>query len=78
MTDTACTPSIPPTVRTVVYFVGLAVGFFGLLATGITAAVWPDYAGMVATVVAAVTGACGWLSSALGVAFRPTVSPPQV
>lgn len=66
------TPAIPPRVRTVAYFVGLAVGGLTILATGVTAAVAPDAAVTVLAVCGAFSGAASFILGGLGVAFRPT------
>lgn len=66
------TPAIPAKVRTVAYFVGLAVGGLTILATGVTAAVQPDAAVTVLAVCGAFSGAASFILGGLGVAFRPT------
>lgn len=75
MSDSASTefkPTIPNMVRTVVYATGLVVGFVTILATGLSAVWWPDLAVPIAQTGTVCTAAFGWLSSALGVAYRPT------
>lgn len=78
-TDTTATdgaPAIPPKVRTVAYFTGLAVGAVTILATGVTAAVAPHAAVTVLAVCGAATGAASFVLGSLGVAFRPTAGQP--
>jgi hypothetical protein len=70
-------PAIPPRVRTVAYFAGLAVGAATILATGVTAAVAPNAAGTVLAVCGALSGATTFILGALGVAFRPTAGMPS-
>lgn len=70
-------PAIPPRVRTVAYFTGLAVGAATILATGITAAVAPAAVGTVLALCGAVNGATTLILGGLGVAFRPTASWPR-
>lgn len=65
-------PAIPPKVRTVAYFAGLAVGGVMILATGVTAAVAPNAVGTVLAVCGALSGAATFVLGGLGVAFRPT------
>lgn len=65
-------PSIPARVRTVAYFVGLAIGGGTILATGVTAAVQPSAAVTVLAVCGAFSGAASFVLGGLGVAFRPT------
>jgi hypothetical protein len=69
-------PAIPPRVRTVAYFAGLAVGAVTILATGVTAAVAPNAAGTVLAVCGALSGAASFVLGGLGVAFRPTAGMP--
>ena len=71
-------PSIPPKVRTIIYFVGLAVGGLTTLAIGVTVAVAPDAAGTVLAICGSVTGAVSFVVGGLGVAFRPTATPPPL
>lgn len=66
-------PAIPARVRTVAYFVGLAVGGLTVLAGGVTAAVAPDEVRTVLAVCGALNGAVTLVLGGLGVAFRPTV-----
>lgn len=70
-------PAIPARVRTVAYFIGLAIGALTILATGVTAAVAPSHIGTVVSVSGAVTGAATFVLGALGVAFRPTAGGPS-
>jgi hypothetical protein len=65
-------PAVPPRIRTIAYFVGLAVGGLTILATGITAAVAPQAVGTVLAITGAVTGATTFILGGLGAAFRPT------
>ena len=65
-------PTIPPSVRTAVYVVGLVVGFLSILAIGLGAILWPDHAASIAAAAGVVGTAVGWLASALGVVYRPT------
>ena len=65
-------PTIPPSVRTVVYVVGLTVGFLSILAIGLGAILWPDHAAAITAAAGVVGTAVGWLASALGVVYRPT------
>lgn len=65
-------PAIPPIVRTVVYAVGLVVGFLAVLITGVAAVWWPDYTVQVIATAGAVTAATSFLAGSLGVAYRPT------
>lgn len=68
-------PAIPPRVRTVAYFAGLALGAVTILVTGITAAVAPHVAVTVLAVCGALSGAASFVLGGLGVAFRPTAGP---
>lgn len=70
-------PAIPPRVRSIAYFAGLAVGAVTILATGITAAVAPSAVGTVLAVCGAVTSAATLVLGGLGVAFRPTAGMPR-
>lgn len=63
---------IPPRVRTAVYVAGLVVGALATAATGITAAIDPESAVIVAAIAGAVTGVVSTIASGLGVAYRPT------
>ena len=65
-------PTIPATVRTVVYVVGLIVGFCSILAIGLGAILWPDQSTQITAAAGVVGTAVGWLASALGVVYRPT------
>ena len=65
-------PTIPATVRTVVYIVGLVVGFVSILAIGLGAILWPDQSTQITAAAGVVGTAVGWLASALGVVYRPT------
>jgi hypothetical protein len=76
-TPPAGAPAIPPRVRTVAYFAGLAVGGLTTLVTGVTAAVAPDVVGTVLAVCGAVNGAVLTVCGGLGVAFRPTAGLPR-
>ena len=69
-------PAIPNIVRTGVYVLGVATGFASIIIIGIAAIVWPDNAQDVVAVVGVVGTAVGWLSSALGTAYRPTAVLP--
>ena len=74
-------PAVPPRVRTVAYFAGLAVGAVTILAIGVTAAVAPGAVGTVLAITGAVTGATTFILGGLGVAFRPTAglsSPTRI
>lgn len=64
--------AISPRVRTAVYLTGLVVGALATAATGITAAVDPDAAVVVAAIAGAVTGVVSTIAGGLGVAYRPT------
>ena len=65
-------PTIPATVRTVVYIVGLIVGFCSILAIGLGAILWPEQSTQITAAAGVVGTAVGWLASALGVVYRPT------
>ena len=65
-------PTIPASVRTAVYVVGLVVGFLSILAIGLGAILWPDHAASITAAAGVVGTAVGWLASALGVVYRPT------
>ena len=65
-------PTIPASVRTAVYVVGLVVGFLSILAIGLGAILWPDHAASITAAAGVVGTAAGWLASALGVVYRPT------
>ena len=65
-------PAIPAGVRTVVYVVGLVVGFCSILAIGLGAIAWPDQSTQITAAAGVVGTAVGWLASALGVVYRPT------
>ena len=69
-------PSIPNVVRTGVYVLGVVTGFCVVLINGITAFVWPNYTIEVFGISGAIGTAVGWLSSSLGVAYRPTAQVP--
>lgn len=70
-------PAIPPKVRTVAYFAGLAIGAVTILATGVTVAVAPNAAATVLAVCGALSGAASFVLGGLGVAFRPTAGAPR-
>lgn len=65
-------PAVPAPVRTVVYVVGLIIGFASILAIGLGAILWPEQAATIAASAGVVGTAVGWLASALGVVYRPT------
>ena len=65
-------PTIPASVRTAVYVVGLTVGFVSILAIGLGAILWPVHADSITAAAGVVGTAVGWLASALGVVYRPT------
>lgn len=65
-------PSVPPAVRSGVYFAALIVGALATGAIGVTAALNPDSADIVAAVVGAVNGVILTIAGGLGVAYRPT------
>lgn len=69
-------PSIPNVVRTGVYVIGLVTGFCIIIITGVAAILVPNHADDVVAVAGVVGTAVGWLSSALGVAYRPTAPVP--
>lgn len=64
--------AISPRIRTAVYLVGLIVGALATAATGITAALDPNSAVVVAAIAGAVTGVVSTIAGGLGVAYRPT------
>lgn len=65
-------PEVPAWLRTGVYFTGLIVGFVVMLIVPV-AGIWaPAYAVEIVATATAVSAAFGWLSSALGVIYRPT------
>lgn len=64
--------AISPRIRTAVYLIGLVVGALATAATGITAALDPDSAVVVAAIAGAVTGVVSTIAGGLGVAYRPT------
>jgi hypothetical protein len=70
-------PAIPPRVRTVAYFIGLAVGAGAILAGGIAAAVSPGSAVNVLAICGTFTAATSFVLGSLGVAFRPTAGLPN-
>lgn len=65
-------PAIPNVVRTVVYVVGLAVGFLSILTIGLGVILWPGQAQAITAAAGVVGTAVGWLASALGTAYHPT------
>lgn len=69
-------PTVPAGVRSAVYFVGLATGFLSILVIGLGAILVPDHATEITAATGVVGTAVGWLSSALGVAYRPTGIDP--
>lgn len=69
-------PAIPAIVRTIVYIVGLVVGFLSILAIGLGTIVWPEQSQAITAGVGVVGTAVGWLSSALGTAYHPTAPLP--
>ena len=69
-------PSIPNAVRTGVYVLGLVTGFCIIIVNGAAPILWPNYALETVAVSGVVGTAVGWLSSALGVAYRPTAQVP--
>ncbi len=78
MTTTDSTPepdtdAVPPIVRTVAYFVLLALGAVVLLATGL-ATIWLDgeVAGRVVASGGVVSSVFAVIGGGLGVAYRPT------
>ena len=71
-------PTIPAIVRTVVYVVGLVTGFASILVIGLGAIFYPDISTQITAAAGVVGTAMGWLSSALGVAYRPTAGHGQV
>ncbi len=69
-TDTT-SPSVPPRVRTAVYFLALAVSAAVLLVTGM-AAIWtPEHAERIAASGGVITGVVAFVTAGLGVAYRP-------
>lgn len=71
-------PAIPAAVRTVVYVVGLVVGFLSILATGLGAIFFVEYATQITAAAGVVGTATGFIASALGVVYRPTATTPTV
>lgn len=65
-------PAIPPGVRSVIYFIALAVGALATAAIGLTAALDPDSVDIVAAVAGSVNGVILTIAGGLGVAYRPT------
>jgi hypothetical protein len=71
-TPTPETPVVPPRVRTIVYFVGLAFVFVGILATEISDDLFPAAQAQVEGIVSGIDKALLFLAGTLGVAYRPT------
>ena len=71
------TPAVPPIVRTVAYFVLLAISAAVLIVTGL-ATIWlaPDMATKIVASGGVITSALGVIAGGLGVAYRPTVATP--
>jgi len=69
------TPAVPPIVRTVAYFVLLAISAAVLIVTGL-ATIWlaPDMATKIVASGGVVTSALGVIAGGLGVAYRPTAA----
>jgi uncharacterized membrane protein HdeD (DUF308 family) len=67
------TPAIPARVRTIAYFVLLALSAVVLCAQGL-APIWldPDTADQVVRTAGVVTGVAGLIAGGLGVTYRPT------
>lgn len=65
-------PAVPPSVRSAIYFAALIVGALATGAIGLTAALDPDSAEIVAAVAGAVNGVILTIAGGLGVAYRPT------
>ena len=66
-------PTVPPIIRTIVYSLGLIVGFATLLVVGLTAIYLdPADSAKIAAAAGVIGTAVGWLASALGVMYRPT------
>ena len=73
---TPSTPTVPPHVRSVVYYIGLAIGALTLAATGL-APIWlsPDLADQVASSAGVISGVGAFIAGGLGVIYRPTTNP---
>lgn len=69
-------PAVPAKVRDIAYWIGFAVGGLGLLTTGLVAIWAPDAAQQITATVLVIGGAASWVSSGLGVVYRPGAQPP--
>ena len=70
------TPAVPARVRTVTYYIGLAIGALTLAASGL-AGIWldPELAERVASSAGVISGVSAFVAGGLGVAYRPTRNP---
>ena len=73
---TPSTPTVPARVRTVTYYIGLAIGALTLAATGL-APIWlpPELADQVASSAGVISGVGAFIAGGLGVIYRPTTNP---
>ena len=71
-------PQVPPRVRDIVYWTGFIIGGLSLLVTGITAIWWPENAPQIASTALVIGGVASWVSSGLGVVYRPGVSANNI
>lgn len=68
-------PTVPVKVRDIVYWAGFIIGGLSLLTTGLVAIWAPEQAQQVSSTALVIGGTMSWISSALGVAYRPGSQP---